>query len=94
MAAHGWKSHLVVQNLVLLFHGSQEGILGQVVRAGRVLFIGAAGLLLEGLDGLGQQAGEVKVPALVDRESRALVEVGMVQQHGAHKGALKRAACA
>lgn len=66
--------NLVVEDLILLLHGGQEGILGQVVGTGFVLFIGTVRLLLKGLDGLGEQTSEVEVSTLVGRMSRALVE--------------------
>lgn len=83
-------TYFIVQNQILLLHGRQECVLGQVVLPRRVLLIRPLGLLLQGLDAGREQTGQVEVPPLLLRVRRAMVEVGRVEQHRAAHGAVDR----
>lgn len=84
------STYFIVEDQVLLLHGCQECVLGQVVLPRRVLLVSPLGLLLQGLDAGREQAGQVKVPPLLLRVRRAMVEVGRVEQHRAAHGAVDR----
>lgn len=83
--------YFVEQDLILLLHGSHERVLGQVVRSCGVLFVCTVGLLVQALDALGEEAGEIEGMAFLLGVSGTLVEKGVVQQSGASEGTLEGA---
>lgn len=53
------------------------------------MFVCTVGLLVQGLDALGKEAGKIEGLALLLGVSRTLVEKGMVQQSGAGESTLE-----
>jgi hypothetical protein len=63
------ETYFVIQHLILRLHACQEGILGQIIGATGILFIGPLHLLFQGLDIRRQESVQSKFLALVIGES-------------------------
>lgn len=70
----------IIQNLILRLHARHKRILPQVIALAGVLLISAPDLLLQRLHVRRQQAVQAELIALLLRESRSFVEVGVVEE--------------
>ena len=83
------STHLKIQNLILLLHARQEGILGQVITLCTILFIRPLHLLLQRLHALREQAMQTELATLLGCERRPLVEERVVEQDRTPQRALE-----